>query len=345
MSRRGHKRQRQPRMLSLFSGIGGIDLAWEMAGGEIAGQVEIDPFCQQVLARHWPDVKRVGDIRSVWGDTFDDGRGAIDLVAGGFPCQPFSVAGQRRGREDDRFLWPEMRRVIDIYQPAWVLGENVSGFIGLALDDVCADLERAGYEVGTLVLPAAAVGAPHQRERVFIIGHLADANQHSGRRAQRAERGDVDGATGAHAAREGHLQRHPDQCGGEDVEYTSGAGRQECHPTRVAGDTGHTARRSAQDGRDRQAQPTLGGGVDGLSRRLDGVARDSDEVYPYQPWPAGSGQAQHEWEPPRTTGERIPNRAARLKALGNAVVPAQVYPLLAAIIAQWRDEQREERAG
>lgn len=361
---------RKPRVLSLFSGIGGIDLAWEMAGGVIAGQVEIDPFCQQVLAKHWPDVKRVDDVRRVWGDTFDGGpNNPIDLVAGGFPCQPFSVAGARRGRDDDRFLWPEMLRVIQVYQPAWVLGENVAGFIGLALDDTLADLERAGYEARAFVLPAAAVGAPHKRERVFIVGHRMDnphgADWQAGHipASQRVARQDClatptddvahahdnrqprpqllggNAASGASAERR-HAGQHINADGATgDVEHASGAGRQERHPARVAGDTGHPARRSAPDGRDRQAEPAVGGGADGLSRRLDGSASDANLSYPYQPWPAGPGQAQHEWEPPRTTTERIPNRAARLKALGNAVVPQQVYPILAAIIEQIRQQQ------
>src|SRR5579859_5694725 len=153
------------RMLSLFSGIGGLDLAAEWAGMEIVGQVEIDPFCQAVLAKHWPDVPRKADIYDVVGDEF----GTIDIVAGGFPCQPFSVAGKRRGKADDRYLWPEMFRVITAARPAWVCGENVPALVGMALDDVCADLESAGYSCWPVLIPACAVGAPHLRERLFIV--------------------------------------------------------------------------------------------------------------------------------------------------------------------------------
>lgn len=382
--KRRSARQRKPRLLSLCSGVGGIDLSWEMAGGEIAGQCEIDGFCQQVLAKHWPDVRRVSDIRSVWGDSFN---GPIDLIAGGIPCQPWSVAGLRRGAADQRHLWPEMLRIIDIYQPAFVLIENVSGFIGLALDGVLADLDASGYEAGALVLPAAAVGAPHRRERVFIVGHTRHT-QRAGRDAPQtgsargagageqprhesaSSGGDVDRAAGTDVAREGHLQWAATECGCEDVAHaTSGsrcgatqrscgltlagdpsttgdvvnassAGHQERNVSRVAGDAGYPTGRSAASGRARQAKSTVGREFDGLSRRLDRDQRDdSEDAYPYQPWPAGPGEPQHEWEAPRVTSAHIPNRAARLKALGNAVCPQQIYPILRAIIEQWRIEQ------
>jgi DNA (cytosine-5)-methyltransferase 1 len=321
MARAAQTRQPvKPRMLSLFSGIGGIDLSAEMAGWDIAGQVEIDPFCRAVLAKHWPDVKRVADVRNVWGDTFN---GPIHLIVAGFPCPPVSVAGKRRGSADDRWLWPEALRVIQVYEPAWVLLENVSGLISLGLDGVLTDLDAAGYEAWPLVLSAAAVGAPHQRERVFIVAHVAHATSAEGGRIQ--QRGLPANA----------------QSGSSDVEHASGAGREERHSSRVACDAGHPARRPIADRRARRTQPAVGRTFDGLSRRLDGDQRDdaSEDAYPYQPWPAGPGDAQYLWEPPRVTSERIPHRAARLKALGNAVVPAQVYPILAAIIQQWRDEQ------
>ena len=146
------------RLLSLCSGIGGIDYAWShLLGQEIAGQVENDPYCQAVLQKQWPDVVKRADIREVHGDEF----GPIDLVAGGVPCQPFSVSGQRRGTDDDRHLWPAAFAIIERCQPTWVLIENVVGFISLALDLVQTDLESAGYTSQAYVLPACAVGAPH----------------------------------------------------------------------------------------------------------------------------------------------------------------------------------------
>jgi len=160
------------RFLSLFAGIGGFDLGLERAGMECAGQVEIDKFCLRVLKHHWPDVKRVEDIRNVTGLEF----GTVGLVCGGFPCQPFSCAGKRKGKADDRYLWPEMLRVIQVYRPAWVLGENVAGIIGVELDKVLSDLEGIGYKTAPpFIIPACAVDAPHRRDRVWIVAWNNDS--------------------------------------------------------------------------------------------------------------------------------------------------------------------------
>ena len=155
------------RYLSLFSGIGGFDLGFDRAGMVCAGQVEIDDYCRRVLAKHWPDVKRMADIKEVEGDDF----GAVDVICGGFPCQPHSKAGQRRGETDDRNLWPEMRRVIDAIRPAWVVAENVPGIRTTIIDNVLSDLEGMDYAAGTIIVPACAVEAPHIRERLFILAH------------------------------------------------------------------------------------------------------------------------------------------------------------------------------
>ena len=151
--------------VSLFTGIGGIDIAAEQAGFRTVAQVERDPYCLKILEKHWPGVHRVSEIR----DFPDQDYGAVTLVSGGFPCQPFSAAGKRRGAEDDRYLWPQMLRVVQELRPTWVLGENVTGFVGMGLDDALADLEGAGYSCRAFLLPACSVGALHQRERVFIV--------------------------------------------------------------------------------------------------------------------------------------------------------------------------------
>jgi len=159
------------RALSLFSGIGGFDLAAEWTGFEVAGFVELDPFCQKVLRKHWPHVKLIEDIHNVKGDEF----GPIDIIYGGFPCQPFSVAGLQRGEEDDRYLWPQTMAVIAAIRPRWCLLENVTGIIKLALDTVLADLEAEGYTCGVCVLPACAKNAPHRRDRVWICAHSVNS--------------------------------------------------------------------------------------------------------------------------------------------------------------------------
>ena len=152
---------------SLFAGIGGIDLGLERAGMECAWQVEIDGYCQRVLAKHWPDVERFEDVREC-------GRGnlaAVDLVVGGFPCQPHSVAGKRRGAEDDRNLWPEFSRIVGELKPHYVLAENVLGITATYLDTVLSDLERLDYTCATFDIPAVAFNAPHKRERIFILAY------------------------------------------------------------------------------------------------------------------------------------------------------------------------------
>lgn len=155
--------------LSLFSGIGGIDLAAEWAGMTTVAFVEQNKFCQKVLAKHWPGIPIFDDVRTVSAKDFDE---PIDIVSGGFPCQPYSVAGKQLGGEDDRALWPEYKRIIrEADFPTWVVGENVIGLEHLALDDVLADLESQDYECRVFDIPACAVGAFHQRRRFIIVAH------------------------------------------------------------------------------------------------------------------------------------------------------------------------------
>ena len=160
-------RNEKPTHLDLFSGIGGFALAAGWAGFETVGFCDNEPYAQAVLKKHWPDVPIHGDIKALDGTAY---RG-VTLLTGGFPCQPFSNAGKRRGKDDDRYLWPQMLRVIQEARPAWIVGENVVGIIGLALDQVCSDLEAEGYEVEPIIIPACGVDAPHRRNRVWVVAH------------------------------------------------------------------------------------------------------------------------------------------------------------------------------
>lgn len=154
------------RVLDLFSGIGGFSLGLERTGGfRTVAFCEIDGYCQAVLRKHWPGVPVHADIRTFMPPS-------TDVICGGFPCQPVSVAGRRMGREDNRWLWPEMRRVIQESDATWIIGENVAGLDGMGLDEAIDDLEALSYEVAPpLEIPACAVGADHERNRIWIIAY------------------------------------------------------------------------------------------------------------------------------------------------------------------------------
>jgi DNA (cytosine-5)-methyltransferase 1 len=158
--------------LSLFSGIGGIDLAAHWAGMKTVAFCEREPFCQKVLAKHWPNIPIYDDVCTLTKERLDaDGIGAIDIISAGYPCQPESYVGQRRGAEDDRWLWPEVGRLLRELRPPWFLGENVSGHITMGLDTVLDDLERLQYTAQAFHIPTLAVDGDHERYRVFIVSH------------------------------------------------------------------------------------------------------------------------------------------------------------------------------
>jgi DNA (cytosine-5)-methyltransferase 1 len=184
--------------LDLFSGIGGFAYAADQVFGDVTHIFcDTEPFARKILNKHWPESEIFEDVRTITNtnlqrrlggkpeiDTAERHKaqpelgGGVDVVTGGFPCQPFSHAGARRGTADDRYLWPEMLRIIRLAQPAWVIAENVGGLVtwndGLVLETVCTDLEASGYEVQPFIIPAAAVGAPHRRDRIWFIAHTLD---------------------------------------------------------------------------------------------------------------------------------------------------------------------------
>ena len=163
-------------VLDLFSGIGGFSLGLERAGFETVAFCEIDKYCRLVLQKHWKDIKIYKDVREITRQQYEqDGLELPEIITGGFPCQPFSVAGRQKGSRDNRYLWPEMFRIIKEFKPRWIIAENVRGIIniqdGVVFEGVHADLESQGYETQTFNIPAAGVGAPHRRERVWIVAN------------------------------------------------------------------------------------------------------------------------------------------------------------------------------
>lgn len=156
------------RVLDLFSGIGGFSLAAQQVGWETVGFCESDEYCKKVLRKHWPSVRIWEDVKELAQLKEPIG---CDVITGGFPCQPFSYAGDQQGQQDDRFLWPSMLQIIESERPSWVVAENVAGIVSMAIDQVLADLGDKGYAARAVIIPATAVGAPHQRDRAWIIAH------------------------------------------------------------------------------------------------------------------------------------------------------------------------------
>ena len=165
---------------SLFSGIGGFDRGFERAGFTTIWQVERDPFCLEVLERHYPNVRRIRDIADAASADLE----TPAVLTGGFPCQPVSLAGQRRAQADARWLWPPMRSLVAKLRPSFVVIENVPGLLSAGYDEVCDDLESEAYTIGTLIIPACAVGCPHLRNRLWILAYTESVRVAERRTAQ-----------------------------------------------------------------------------------------------------------------------------------------------------------------
>lgn len=288
---------------SLFSGIGGFDLAAQWMGWENVFHCEWNPFGQRNLKYYWPNAISHEDITKT---DFRQYYGSIDIVSGGFPCQPYSTAGKRLGKDDERHLWPEMCRAIREIAPRWVVGENVRGLVnwndGLVFDEVQADLEAQGYEVLPFLLPASGVGAPHRRDRIWFIAHAenygrefrANGNTWDTRELYKSEQ----------------RQHKTDGC--EFIRYNRPTadtqsfgiqgnwpfGQQES-PAQIG--QGLPGRNDAGDfWQEWPTQPPICGGDDGISRELDGIT--------FSKW-----------------------RNESIKSYGNAVVPQVVLQIFRAI--------------
>lgn len=300
--------------LSLFTGIGGLDLAAEQAGFYTVGQCEWADYPTKILEKHWPNVPRWRDIRTLTKESFyvRTGLRTVDVISGGFPCQPFSTAGKRRGKEDDRYLWPEMLRVVKELQPTWVVGENVAGIVSLAIDTVLSDLEAAGYETRAVMVPACGVNAPHRRYRVAILGYA----KHNGSPTA-AITGSIETSSGNQPERTftsgeftgtGKYSNNDDVANAERVglwenSYQSAFNQEWDNQT-------HRKRRNAKF-----------------------CAAGSSGSYVSEP-EGGGIKWGNWWDAEPNVGRvanGVPYRVDRLKCLGNAVVPQQFYPIFKAI--------------
>lgn len=294
---------------SLFSGIGGFDLAAKEVGWNNVFQCEIDPFCQSVLKYYFPKTVLYEDIKRT---DFTSWKGKIDVLTGGFPCQPFSVAGQRKGADDDRYLWPEMLRVIRETRPRWVIGENVAGITNMVqpgsetdvetksdqdeenyketileqeyiINTICDDIEREVYSVQPIIIPACGVGAPHRRDRVWFIAH-----SNGSRGLQFGERRDIRDKEQYDQDKEPERHEQPSRFGGSGEAYVISDSDNERLST--IGITDRVS--SAERWKDFPTQPPVCRGNDGLPFNVDNL------TIPYGKW-----------------------RKESIKTYGNAIVP------------------------
>lgn len=335
---------------SLFSGIGGFDLAAELMGWQNIFHCEKEPFCQKVLNYHFPNSILHDDITKT---DFSVYRGAIDILTGGFPCQPFSVAGLQKGTEDDRHLWPQMLRAIREIKPLWIVGENVYGLVnwndGLVFNQVQVDLENEGYEVQAFILPACGIDAPHKRERVWFIAFYAGGELNGRHNTGKSERHGVDmdgfvvdsegryestnntkpssfdvtNTTGIRSHRDDRKRANPKQCrnGGSAFNFVNGNGSEG-----ITSNSNNIDRRQGthkkQEGqeidnnswwREFPTQSPICNGNDGISERLDSKA-----VFEV------------------TKKSRVPDafknwREASIQSGGNAIVPGMALQIFKAI--------------
>lgn len=321
---------------SLFSGIGGLDLSVEAHFASLGFdartvfQVEHDAFCNTILARHFPGAARlVRDVRAAGAANL----APIDALCAGFPCQPVSLAGRRKAREDARWLWPECARIIGEFRPRYVFLENVPGLLtaddGRAFGDVLGSLAALGYDAEWDCLRASDVGAPHRRERWFLLAYCDGERQpqpqgvqpDESRRAVDGRESAVDAAGAGAPAAQQRGRRVADR--GPARPLARGDG--ECVADAVCGTP---ERREPERVRGCAVPPCAGGGgeagdaIGPIGAAQSRVGRDSHGLpdrLDASRWPAGRGEPQHAWEPPRTAA-KVPHRPARLKALGNAVV-------------------------
>lgn len=339
------------RILDVFAGIGGFSLAAHWMGWETAAFVEWDKDCHRVLQKNFPGMPIYGDIKEFHYEKERDRIGAIDLICGGFPCQPFSSAGKRNGTDDDRYLWPEMLRAIREVRPAWVVGENVAGLItmdnGRVFDEILTSLEDEGYQVETFVIPACAVGAPHRRDRVWIIANCC----------KRDEKGSRSGRLGWGQREQGEILQGIRPPSHTEHQQRNGRMAGDGWGSELANDDSTLADPGGAGSQGSEQRGTLG---EGMRTPRPITERDCNATYPASErrnegkgraewihgdaWEGNRGQWDYHWLQVATKLCRVPNgvpseldklrnsdRTRRLKQLGNSIVPQVVYEIFRAI--------------
>ena len=295
--------------LDLFSGIGGFSLGLEATGYfDTVAFCDFDPYCQKVLRKHWPWVTIYDDVKELNSERLSaNGHTKIDIITGGYPCQPFSIAGRQKGEQDPRHVWPEMFRLVKELRPTWVIGENVSGHIKLGLDTVLENLESEGYSARAFSISASSIGANHQRERVWILAH-SGCTQHEGTLFGSQDENEI-------GKENAHQFERPSQTSKSDVANTQGVssyGRE---------DRKHTEQRNTE----REVRGESSNDANTDSERLEGRwsqcgLRESQEE-------GQIGWSQW-WQSEPNVGRvahGVPKRVDRLKSLGNSLVPMIPY--------------------
>lgn len=310
---------------SCFSGIGGLELGLEWTGGfETKWQIEIDDYATRVLEKHWPNVKRYRDIRKI--DTDELAR--VDLICGGYPCQPFSYAGKRQGVSDSRHLWPDMVRIIRFLRPRYVLLENVPGHLSMGFGQVLGDLAKCGYDAEWQVLSAASVGAPHLRKRVFILAYSRSIESGGLSSVEREEISPI-GTSGENVA-------HSNSTRGGGRERPNKKGKKTSHRSPEVANP--KSKGQVPRGTQRSHEATHAESIersvlsdserDGLEEpqdeRISGRATDSTPNSGWWSTEPDMGRVAH----------GVSSRVDRLKCLGNAVVP-QVAQKIGEMILQY----------
>ena len=315
--------------IDLFSGIGGFALACRWAGIETIAFCEIEKYAQRVLRKNFPGIRIFEDVRQFPATEFRE----PFLLTGGYPCQPFSQAGKRRGAEDDRHLWPSMFGIIRTSRPTWILAENVAGHVTLGLDQVLADLESEDYAVQPIIVPACAVDAPHRRDRVWILGN-----------SQRDSEGRAYGSESGESKRERKdeniIQR--DEVGRDsgnasrEIALANAKGKRgECRKYRVEGINPQYEERLSRRSNSRDVANTDGKRLEGQTSKRIQKAERRENKFCDEFFTRDCRGGARLWLPEPDVGRvahGIPRRVDRLRGLGNAIVPQVAYEIIKAMI-------------